>query len=236
MGPEARSEGFERGKVPTIESLIREQASLRPHAEALRHGSATTDFLHLEEESNSFAAALLGRGVRPGDRVGLSLRRSLELPTAILGVLKAGAAYVPLDPAYPPARLDLMVQDSSPRLIVASSEHMGAFGPGREVLTTAEILAGPRVVEDVPEGLIHPDRPAYLIYTSGSTGTPKGVVMPHRALANLIDWQVSEPGFAEPARTLQFTPASFDVHYQEIFSTLAGGGTVVIVDESVRLV
>jgi amino acid adenylation domain-containing protein len=209
------------------------QARKVPDALAAVHGDDRLTYAGLDEAAGRFAAALRARGIGPGERVGLSVDPGFDRCIALLGTLRAGAAYVPLDPAYPRARLELMAGDADLALVIASAGVENVFaGLGTSVVTPDSLAAF--AGEPLVDSLASPDGPAYLIYTSGSTGTPKGVVMPHRALANLIDWQVSEPGFGEPLRTLQFTPLSFDVHFQEIFSTWAVGGELVLVDEPVR--
>jgi amino acid adenylation domain-containing protein len=163
--------------------------------------------------------------------VGLSVDPGLERAVALLGVLRTGAAYVPLDPAYPRSRLEFMARDADLALILASSDRAELFSG----VAPAETLKGVAVPGGDSAGSeARLEDPAYVIYTSGSTGTPKGVVLPHRALGNLIEWQVREPGFDVPLRTLQFTALSFDVHFQEIFATWAVGGELVFVDDAVR--
>ncbi|HSM06622.1 MAG TPA: amino acid adenylation domain-containing protein [Longimicrobiales bacterium] len=216
----------------TADRLVAAQARRTPDATAALHGEARLTYGQLDEAAGRLAAGLAERGIRPGDRVGLCLAPGLDRCVALLGTLRAGAAYVPLDPAYPRARLELMARDAALALIVAS--------PGSEdLLPDLAPLETPGALVEAGADPTRGSRaslpgPAYLIYTSGSTGTPKGVVMPHRALANLIDWQIAQPGFGGPLRTLQFTPLSFDVHFQEIFATWAVGGELVLVDDAVR--
>ena len=218
---------------PTADRRATLQARRVPDAVAVVHGDTRLTYAGLDEAAGRFAAALRARGVGLGERVGLSVDPGFARCVALLGTLRAGAAYVPLDPAYPRARLELMAEDADLALVIASPGAQNVFsGIGTPVVEPDDLAAF--AGEPLVDSLAAPARPAYLIYTSGSTGTPKGVVMPHRALANLIDWQVSEPGFGEPLRTLQFTPLSFDVHFQEIFATWAVGGELVLVDDTVR--
>ncbi|HSF43457.1 MAG TPA: amino acid adenylation domain-containing protein, partial [Thermoanaerobaculia bacterium] len=144
--------------------------------------------------------------------------RSPEAVIALLAILKAGAAYVPLDPAYPEERRTFMLEDSGATVL----------------LTETSCSSVPlSVFPSVPRSVSSPDDLAYLIYTSGSTGRPKGVAMTRRALANLLAWQERE-ALSGPARTLQFASLSFDVSFQEIASTWLSGGTLVLVSEEVR--
>jgi amino acid adenylation domain-containing protein len=192
---------------------------------------AETSYAELHARANQLAHWLQRQGVGPDVRVALSLERSTELLVSMLAILEAGGAYVPLDPEYPAERRAFMLADSGAALLLTR--------PG----LAAEVPAGVRVVDvgglDVSAestealgGSAGPDNLAYVLYTSGSTGRPKGVAMVRRALDNLIAWQVSNlPG---AWRTLQFTSLNFDVSYQEIFSTWAAGGTVVLISEEDR--
>ena len=153
-------------------------------------------------------------------------------------VLKTGAAYVPLDPGYPAQRFEFMLRDSEPRVVLTQRSLVDRIVPPGQSLVLMDELPGDEVgdnLEHVPLFDHRLDGPAYVIYTSGSTGTPKGIPLERRALANLIDWQCRDSAADSTWRTLQFTPLSFDVHYQEFFSTWASGGTVVLVDEETRL-
>jgi amino acid adenylation domain-containing protein len=193
---------------------------------------AEITYAELHRRANQLGRFLQKVGVGPEVRVALSLERSPDLLVSLLAILKAGGAYVPLDPGYPAERRAFMLEDSGAAVLLTRPE-MAATLPrtrARIVDIGALDLSG-ESVEDlrVP---IDPDQLAYVLYTSGSTGRPKGVAMVHGALDNLIAWQVSSmPG---PWRTLQFTSLNFDVSYQEIFSTWAGGGSVVMISEEDR--
>jgi amino acid adenylation domain-containing protein len=173
-------------------------------------------------------------GVKPTDRVGIYLERSLHAPVAVLAVLRSGAAYVPLDPRYPADRLAFMLRDSQPRVLLTQESLRGAlpFPPEGTLLLDGEL--GAPCPDTALPGDSLADGPAYVIYTSGSTGWPKGVTLGRRALANLLAWQCQDSRAAPGWRTLQFTPLSFDVHFQEFFSTWATGGTLVLIDEETR--
>jgi amino acid adenylation domain-containing protein len=148
-------------------------------------------------------------------------------------VLKAGGAYVPLDPALPRERLNFMVADSQCAMVL-TSELLAAGLPE----TSAKIICLDRDLTNLsqdrnPALEIHPDNLAYVIYTSGSTGRPKGVAMTHRALSNLIRWQLVD--FPEPIRTLQFASLNFDASFHELFATWCAGGTIVLITNDLRL-
>jgi len=158
--------------------------------------------------------------------------RSIEMVTAVLAILKAGAGYVPLDPDYPPDRLQLMLDHADVRLLLThSSLDQSDVGRSRFNVDALDLSAfgAARVT-----AVIDPESPVYVIFTSGSTGTPKGVVLPHRALNNMLAWQKRAMHHQGPTRTLQFTSLSFDVHFQEMFSTWQAGGTLVLIPDDVR--
>jgi amino acid adenylation domain-containing protein len=196
---------------------------------ALTHEDRSMTYGELDLLSNQIAHAIRSSGVRPADVVGICVQRSPEMVATLLGILKSGAAYLPLDPSYPLERLKQMVQLSKVKKIVSSHSSLESLKGEVDILAIEEL--------DLTESaapLIEESRLCYVIYTSGSSGTPKGVAMGHRALANLIEWQNSQT-INKDSVTLQFTPVSFDVHFQEIFSTLTLGGRLVLVSEEDRL-
>ncbi|MEV0318587.1 non-ribosomal peptide synthetase [Streptomyces sp. NPDC050658] len=190
-------------------------------------------------------AARLHRLSVAGTVVGVRTDRSFRLPVAILAALRAGAAYMPLDHAYPQARLDFMMRDSGMRVLLTHRTPAGVppAPAGTEVVLLDDDLPGDDLPgDDLPGTVDGPpdvrtataDDLAYVIYTSGSTGTPKGVAMPHGPLRNLISWQRGAFTSGVGSRTLQFAAASFDVHFEEMFSTWGTGGCLVLVDEEIR--
>jgi amino acid adenylation domain-containing protein len=220
----------------SINELFQAQSERTPDAIAVRFEHRTLSYRQLEQQARSLAGLLRQHGVSAGDRIGICVERGIELGVTVLGVLKAGAAYVPLDPAYPQQRLRLMVSDSGAKLVLVSRQHRDLFGTSPSLLEVESIIADAPVgpAQDIEGGGAGPGQLAYLIYTSGSTGTPKGVAMPHRALANLIRWQLQHPDLKAAARTVQFTPLSFDVHFQEFFGTWTSGGTLHFIADETR--
>jgi amino acid adenylation domain-containing protein len=209
-----------RDETPLL-SLFEQQIELTPDACAVEFGDERLRYRELNRRANQLAHYLRSLGAGPDVRIGIMLERSFEMVTAVLGVLKAGAAYVPLDPTLPRERLNFMIADSQCALLL-----------------TKESLAASRDSADLfpecnPPSEIHPDNLAYVIYTSGSTGRPKGVAMTHRALNNLIRWQLVD--FPEPIRTLQFASLNFDASFHELFATWCLGGTIVLVTNDLRL-
>lgn len=209
--------------LPAFEARAREH----PDVVAVVDGERSMTYGELDEASAALASALV-RGGHAGGTVGVLLERSAEAATAVLGVLRAGACCVPLDPSYPAERLAFMMTDSGMSALV--TDRAGRFGvPDGVVVLSPGQSPGDAELPD-PVGA----DPAYLIYTSGSTGLPKGVLVPHRALANLAAWQVERSGMALGAVTAQFAPLSFDVSFQELFATWTAAGTLAIVDEASR--
>ncbi|MCP4659060.1 MAG: amino acid adenylation domain-containing protein, partial [bacterium] len=222
-----------------VHDLFAAQAARTPEAVALVLGDAHRSYRDLDRRSNRLANHLRGRdagplGVAPDVPVGVALERSPEAVEALLGVLKAGGVFVPLDRSYPAERLAFMLADAGVGVLVTRRElvaELPAHG-ARTVLLDADRERIERAsAEPVASGAAA-ENLSYLIYTSGSTGRPKGVALVHRTLTNLIAWQLarSAPG----ARTLQFAAMSFDVYLQEVFSTLCSGGTLHLLREAER--
>ncbi|MBT7067409.1 MAG: amino acid adenylation domain-containing protein [Verrucomicrobia bacterium] len=212
----------------TIDALFEEQAGRTPAAVAAV--CAGTDeaicYGELNRQANRLAHALVRSGVRSGDSVGIGLARSPERLTAILAVLKAGAAYVPLDAGYPAERLALMAEDTGMRLILG--EETMASATGRPVLTWAEAMAGATLsAETRPESGHDAEALAYIMYTSGSTGTPKGVAVTHRNVVRLVK-QTNYAVLDATTRMLHMAPLTFDASTLELWGPLLNGGRVVL--------
>ncbi|HEX2876855.1 MAG TPA: amino acid adenylation domain-containing protein [Polyangiaceae bacterium] len=212
------------------------QVDQRREAPAVTFGERSLGYAELDARANSLARQLVAQGVTPDSVVAIAFERSLEAVVALLAVLKAGACYLPLDPGYPAERLAFMLEDARPALVL---KQRGLALPGETAVAQIDfVLEG-----GVPTGADaerlparhSPESLAYAIYTSGSTGKPKGVAMIHGALDNLIDWQLKDSIGNTETSTLQFAPLSFDVHFQEIFSTWCSGGRLVLVEERLRL-
>jgi amino acid adenylation domain-containing protein len=188
----------------------------------------TLTYAALDARAQDLARVLVASGVKPGDRVGVATRRDLDVPVAMLGVLMAGAAYVPLDLSYPRQRLEFMQRDSGIGVIVLSEGL--AWDIAADGVEIVEIGGTPPDnTAELPE--VGADDPAYVIYTSGSTGAPKGVVTPHRAVLRLT-LGASYTAFGPDRRVLQMAPVSFDAATFEIWGALLNGGTCVIYPDS----
>ena len=203
------------------------------HAPALECGEERLDYGQLAERVRTLAANLAGRGVAGGSRVALAARRDTESYAAMLALLSLGAAYVPLDLGYPPARLAAMLEAAEADFVAGSRPALASL-PSHGIRELALDSKGEAPVVSPTLREVDSSRLAYILFTSGSTGTPKGVAMPRGPLTRLIDWHLDHPRLARPARTLAFAPLSFDIHFQELHSTLATGGTLVLIDEAVR--
>ncbi|MFI9050850.1 amino acid adenylation domain-containing protein [Streptomyces sp. NPDC053427] len=217
----------ERGIAPaTLPALFAAQAARTPDAVALLHGDTRLTYGQLDARTNRFAHHLATRGVRPGDRVAVCLERGPELITAVLGILKAGAAYVPLDPKYPAARRQFMTEDAGVALLVTDRAHRDASGPAQVLVDDdrAAIDAEPQRPLSVR---ITPDSGAYVIYTSGSTGTPKGTLTPHRAIDRVVR-HTPYLTLTEGDVVAQLASVSFDAATFEIWGALLNGATLAI--------
>ncbi|MGH3217129.1 MAG: amino acid adenylation domain-containing protein [Streptosporangiaceae bacterium] len=195
-------------------------AVIGPHGAALSYGD-------LADRVDALASRLHAQGLGPERPVAVALERSADSIVAMLAVLAAGAVYCPVDAVAPPARTRANLQRLGVRAAVADTVNAAALGAGVLVLPPAGTAAGLFTTAQP-----HPDGLAYVLHTSGSTGVPKAVAMTHRGLDRLIAWQVGDgpPGL----RTLQFTATSFDVTFQEVLSTLATGGSLVVASDEVR--
>src|SRR6185436_17755582 len=206
-----------------LHRLVEEQADRTPDAVAVEAGSVRLTYAELVERAHRLAHRLRGQGAGPGTIVALAAERTPELIASMLGVLQAGAAYLPIDPAYPEERRELMVVDSGAKDIkdfkddkdLEKTWASSPFGSFKSFGTF-------RSFDFLPE------TPAYVIYTSGSTGLPKGVVVPHRAIASFVRAARETYGLTLGDRVLQFASISFDTSAEEIWPTLASGATLVL--------
>lgn len=211
--------------------LFDKQAGRSPDATALICGEQRMSYAELAAASNRLARHLAAHGAKCGERVGICLDRRSELVVALLAVLKTGAAFVPLDPAYPADRLSYMLTDCGARLVLCRAGlPPGVQAPGATALVLDEVdwaaeASSPAAAEAAPE------QSAYVIYTSGSTGRPKGVVLPHRALTNLLNSMRKTFGVGTSDTWLAVTTFSFDIATLELLLPLIVGGRLVIAQQ-----
>ena len=216
-----------------VHDLIEAQAARAPERIAVVCGDTRLTYAALDARANQIAHALRERGVAPGALVGLHLNRSADMLAALLGVLKTGAAYVPLDPTYPSERLAYMARDAGLAVFVSQADLAAASGWSRERCLlldadAAHLAAQPVVALQEQSAAIHAELPAYVIYTSGSTGKPKGVVVPHRAVVNFLLSMAREPGLAADDCLVAVTTLSFDIAVTELLLPLTVGARIVL--------
>ncbi len=214
----------------TLPQLFEERAALAPDKIALVCGDRTLTYAELSRESDAVASELRRRGCAPGSRVGIFLHRSADLVVALLGVMKSGSAYVPLDPGYPPERLATIAEDAKlAGLITRLGLEYRLPLTGASIILIDSLKASPLAVE--PEADPRPADAAYVIYTSGSTGRPKGVAVSHQALVNFLWSMRREPGLSSADRLVAVTTISFDIAGLELYLPLVTGATLVIAAE-----
>ncbi|MCF1593808.1 non-ribosomal peptide synthetase [Streptomyces muensis] len=207
---------------------LSETALGRPDAVAVKASDGNYTYAQLIERAEAIGAALTARGLRPGDLVGVALPRGRDLPAGLLGVWAAGGSYVPLDPAYPRARLEHMTQDAGIKVLLSTCDLTDRIPvPADTEVLLLDEPALPLPAEK-PTPVTCGDHVAYVIYTSGSTGAPKGVMVNHKSLGNLLDDFMSESGFGTHDRMLALTSLSFDIAGLELWLPLLAGGTLVI--------
>ncbi|MCA1682344.1 MAG: AMP-binding protein, partial [Actinobacteria bacterium] len=222
----------------TLPELFAEQVARTPQATAVMTGEVSLSYAELEARANRLAWLLMERGVGPERFVALALPRSVEIVVAQLAVLKAGAAFLPVDPAYPPDRIGFMLADARPVLVLTLAEIVPqlSFPEGVAVLVVDD-LQTLVVLEQMPDRAVtDADRispllvghAAYVIYTSGSTGWPKGVVVSHTGLASFSAAEVERYSVAAGDRVLQFSSPSFDASVLELCMSLPTGAALVV--------
>ncbi|WP_431973625.1 amino acid adenylation domain-containing protein [Micromonospora haikouensis] len=219
------------GTGANVVELVWAQVRRDPSRTAVRWRGRSLTYGELWDQAGRVAAGLAELGVQPGDVVGICARRSADLVAGIVGILRAGCAYLPLDPAYPEDRLRYMLDQAGAEVLVGDGGTAAGLVGDRPLLSLGSVGELPPTADDVlrPAGDI-----AYVMFTSGSTGVPKGVEQTHRALVNLVRWQLADSAVGAGEVTVQFAPISFDVSFQEIFATLASGGILLCLDDERR--
>ncbi|WP_064746519.1 non-ribosomal peptide synthetase [Lysobacter antibioticus] len=211
-----------------LHTAFEAQAAQRPQAIAVEQGDIRLSYAQLDAQADAVARALAARGIGRGDLVGLLVERTPRMLAALLGTLKAGAAYVPMDPAYPAERLGFMLEDAAMRTVLGERELLARLPSAQATLALEDALAAPG--EGRPAGAPQADDLAYVIFTSGSTGRPKGVQIPHRAALNFLASVAREPGLDRGDALCAVTTLSFDIAVLELLLPLSVGARIVLAD------
>ncbi|MFF7947101.1 amino acid adenylation domain-containing protein [Streptomyces griseorubiginosus] len=212
---------------PLVHRAVERRAAAAPHAVAAEHAGARITYGELDRYADALAARLVREGVRPGDHVGLFVRRSIPMLVGLLGILKAGAAYVPQDIGLTPApQLAHVIGGARTRIVLTVAEHAGRVPRGPHVITLDEPL--PYEPAGAPARAVRPDDGCYVLFTSGTTGRPNGVKVTHRNVANLLLTEPGGLGIRPGDRVAHLLNVAFDMAAWEILGCLTHGGTLVI--------
>jgi amino acid adenylation domain-containing protein len=216
-----------------VHRVVETRVAQGPGRMAVSDREGAWSYGELNGRANRLAHRLVGMGVGAGELVAVCLPRGCGFVAAVLGVLKTGAAYVPLDPAYPPARLEHVVADAGPRVVVTTSELAERLPVPEDtrVLRVEEWPDGPATDLEVA---VQPTDVAYVIYTSGSTGTPKGVVVEHHSVMNLVAWHNRAYQVGPADRGSQIASVGFDAAVWELWPYLCAGASVHVADDDIR--
>lgn len=219
-------------KNSTLPQRITEIAKKYPKKTAVSYQGGSLSYAELEARSNQLAALLIDKGIRNGNLIGLAMGRSGELLIVLLGILKSGAAYIPLDPGYPQDRIEYMLQDSAATMLMVAQSHSGKFHSQATELVIEQLW------EEIQS---YPEQPpitaakgtdlAYVLYTSGSTGKPKGVQIKHHNLVNFLQSMQEAPGITADDKLLAVTTISFDIAGLELYLPLITGAEIILADQ-----
>jgi amino acid adenylation domain-containing protein len=226
----------------TLTQLFESQVEVTPDAAAIIFGDESLSYRELNVRANRLAHLLITFGIGPENFAGLAVPRSMDMMVALIAVLKAGAAYLPLDPEYPTERLQAMLSDAHPSCVITTTELASKFSSGSRllVLDDAELAKALTVQPDhnptnkERTSSLRPSNPAYVIYTSGSSGTPKGVVVTHAGLPSIARTRLERLGLTPASRVLQFSSLSFDVSVVEIIMAFTTGAALVLLKDDQR--
>lgn len=215
-----------------LHQLIDQQVSRSPANVAVVATDGTLTYQELHERTNQLAHRLVQLGIKPGDVIGLALDRSTHLLVALLGIMKTGAVYLPIDPTYPPARIAFMLTDAAATYLLTSQHYQDQMAGPAVALLSIEILLEEAVhcSQEVPPCTVLGRDLVYILHTSGSSGKPKGVLIEHRNLVNVLISMIAWPGITAADRLLAVTTISFDIAGLELYLPLLVGATVVLAD------
>jgi len=217
----------------TINEMFEDQVKKDPNAIAVVFNDVSLTYKELNEKANKVANYLRKKGVGPDSIVGIMIERSLEMIVGVIGIIKSGGAYLPIDTEYPDKRIASILEDSGTKIILSKGSSVKASGSN---ILQLDIL-DESIEKESGENLSilnTEDNLLYIIYTSGSTGKPKGVMLEHKNLVNLLNYEFYGTGISFKNKVLQFTTICFDVSFQEIFSTLISGGELHLIKADLR--
>lgn len=217
----------------TIHQRFEEQAERTPNHIALNFENRIMTYKELNEKANQLARVLRKKGVKADTIVGLMIERSFEMVIGLLAIMKAGGAYLPIDMEYPKERIYYMLQDSKANYILTQKDLNTDYHFQCQCIDITDQTIYEECKENL-ECINELEDLIYVIYTSGSTGMPKGVMLEHKNLVNLMNFQLKECDIDFTSKVLQFTTISFDVSFQEIFSTLLSGGELYLIKKELR--
>ena len=228
--------GWDYHHEETLESLFRKQAILHPDKTAAVYQDQEITYRELDQKSNQVANLLLGRGIKEGKYVPIWLDRSLEWIVAVLGVIKTGAAYVPIDPAYPAKRVEYILSDTLADVIITNRilEDLLLDSEKTKVFDLSSMENLNPLSSEYPEINIHQNSLAYTIYTSGSTGKPKGVMVSHQAIQHLVTWHNHHFHVDHSSNLTLVAGLAFDISVWETWSALTAGAALFIADNEDR--
>ena len=218
-----------------LQQVVEQQALATPDAVAVVHNDDTVSYAALNERANQLAHHLNASGVTNGDLVGVYLERSIDMVVALLGILKTGAAYVPLDPLFPPDRIRFMMEDAELRGLITQSSLQDDLESKPALVLCMDLAADELAKQssDTPALTGSSRDLIYVIYTSGSTGLPKGVQLEHRGVVNFLTTMANEPGLNAQDTLVAVTTLSFDIAVLELFLPLCNGAKLVLADKDV---
>lgn len=220
--------------VRRLEAFFEEHARAHPDRTAVAFGATCLSYRELDSRANALASRLRGLGVRSGSLVGLYLDRSIEMVVGILGALKAGAAYVPLDMSYPWQRLAAMISDSDASVLLGQRHHEAVLAEFKRPVLLVDEESGQAEADPGNSAVMEASEPAYVIYTSGTTGLPKGVVVSHASAVNMLMHFDRMVPMQAPWNGSLWSSINFDVSVYEIFAPLCAGGCLHIIPETHR--
>lgn len=217
-----------------LHELFEEQVERTPDNIALVFENKSLTYRELNDKANSLARILRKKGAKPDLMIGIMIERSLEMIIGIIGILKSGGAYIPIDPDYPRDRIEYMLEDSRADILLTRaglSERLKYSGKVINIEETSLYLEDKENIEKINKS----SDLAYIIYTSGSTGKPKGVLIEHKSIVNTLSWRTKYYGFSEADVVLQIPSFSFDSSVEDIFTPLISGGRLVLIPQHERL-